>query len=385
MSTRIYLDCNATHPILEQAKIAAIEAFEIFGNPSSVHREGRVARALVDKARINVAKLVNAKCEYVIFTSGATESANTVLTPVWKMGQEKLPMSKLYVGATEHPSMVEGGRFLREDIVVLPVFKSGELDLTQLENALKNHDTTRGTALIAVQHANSETGVIQPIHKIASVVKQYGGVFIVDATQTFGKIPLDISTNCGDFFIVSSHKIGGIKGAGAIIGVTDLMMPTPLFTGGGQEKSHRAGTPSVPAIASFGAAAFLCRERIARSDDLIKMRDRIETIILTVDKTAIIHGKTAAERMPNTVYFSLSNLKAETLQIAFDLNGIALSSGSACSSGKVGSSSVLKAMNFESDRGALRLSFCLETSQNDIAIFETTLNNIIKNSLHSKL
>jgi cysteine desulfurase len=378
MSKRIYLDCNATHPLILEAKTAAINAFDIIGNPSSTHSEGRSARAVMENARGNIARLVHAKPEHVIFTSGATEAANTLLTPYWNMGRASFLMSKLYVSATEHPAVLAGGRFKPEHIIRLPVFTSGELDLNHLEKQLQRHDLTTGTALIAVQHANSETGVIQPIHEISRIVKKYNGVFIVDATQTYGKISLDISTECGDFFIISSHKIGALKGAGAIIGITDLMMPTPLLRGGGQEKGLRAGTQAVPIVASFGAAALACDQRIARKQELLNMRSQIENIILSVDAQATIHGFTAENRLPNTVYFSLPTLKAETAQIAFDLAGIALSSGSACTSGKVGASTVLKAMNAYHEIGALRASFCLETKEEEIKKFGDVLEKLMR-------
>ncbi|MGL4489788.1 MAG: cysteine desulfurase family protein, partial [Rhizobiaceae bacterium] len=222
---RTYLDCNATHPLLPQAKAAVVDALEHAGNPSSVHTEGRAARGLVDQARTHVANLVHAKPDHVTFTSGATEAANILLTPHWQMGRANLSMNKLYVSASEHPAVLAGGRFDKDDIVVLPVLATGELALDQLDHALAAHDKSAGLALVAIQHANNETGVIQPIEAIAAIVKGHGGVLIVDAVQTFGRISLDITKDCGDFFIVSSHKIGGPKGVGAIVGVTDLMMP----------------------------------------------------------------------------------------------------------------------------------------------------------------
>ncbi len=376
MRARTYLDCNATHPLLPEAKSAIIGALEFIGNPSSVHQEGRAARGLIDQARTCVASLVNAKPDHVVFTSGATESANIVLTPHWQMGRAAPTMSKLYVSATEHPAILSGGRFAPAAIVVLPVLATGELSLEALNAQLAAHDMSVGLPLVAIHHANNETGVVQPIAAIAAIVKANGGVLVVDAVQTFGRIPLDISQGIGDFLIVSSHKIGGPKGAGALIGVSDLMMPKPLMRGGGQEKGHRSGTEALPAIVGFGAAALACKARVERSQSMLAKRQAIEALIYSIDASSVIHGASGRERLPNTVFFSMPGLKAETAHIAFDLAGIALSSGSACSSGKVGPSYVLKAIGFDQAEGALRVSISLETSDRDIAAFGEALKTI---------
>jgi cysteine desulfurase len=374
---RTYLDYNATHPLLLEARLAIVDALDLAGNPSSVHSEGRKARQVVEAARRSVAALVSAKPEHVTFTSGATEAANLLLTPNWKLGRAPLTMSKLYVSAAEHPCLLAGGQFSAENLMVLPVTRSGELDLAALERALLGHDKALGLPLVAIHHANNETGVVQPVEAIATLVKGHGGVLIVDAVQTYGRIPLNISSGCGDFFIASSHKIGGPKGAGAIIGTTDLMMPAPLLHGGGQEKGHRAGTEALPAIAGFGAAAKAAVGRVARTGGLETRRDAIELIVRDCIPDAIFHGISAAERLPNTVFFTIANLRAETAQIAFDLAGIALSAGSACSSGKVGPSHVLKAMGVESAYGALRVSIGIETRDEDIAAFRRALESIV--------
>ena len=373
---RVYLDYNATHPLLPEARQAVIAALDLLGNPSSVHAEGRKARQMVDEARRTVAALAHGKPEHVTFTSGATEAANLLLTPNWKLGRATLTMSKLYVSAAEHPCLLAGGQFGANDIVVLPVTRSGELDLSALERALAGHDMSLGLPLAAIHHANNETGVVQPIEAIAALVKGYGGVLVVDAVQTYGRIALDISSGCGDFFIVSSHKIGGPKGAGAIIGAADLMMPVPLLRGGGQEKGRRAGTEALPAIAGFGAAAKAAVDRVVRSGELSGMRDAIENLVLEIAPDTIIHGKSAASRLPNTVFFTMPGMRAETAQIAFDLAGVALSAGSACSSGKVGPSHVLKAMGVEGGDGALRVSIGLESSQKDIEAFRLALESV---------
>ncbi len=233
---RLYLDYNASAPLLDEAREAVINALGITGNPSSVHREGRAARALVEAARRSVAALVNARPDHVIFTSGATEAASTLLTPNYMMGRSPVRLSHLYVSDTEHPCMLSGGQFAAQDVTVLPVDVNGIVQLDALKTALACHDKSRGLPLVAIQAANNETGIIQPIAEIATIVKAAGGIYIVDAVQAAGRIKLDISDNCGDYIIISSHKIGGPKGVGAIIAISDLMMPRALVRGGGQEK-----------------------------------------------------------------------------------------------------------------------------------------------------
>ena len=368
---RAYLDHNASAPLLPEARAAMLAAVEIDANPSSVHQDGRAARRMVEEARRDVAALVNAKPEHVVFTSGATEAAATLLSPDWRMGRAPVRMARLIVSAADHPCILNGGRFSREAVTTIGVDADGVLDMAALERELAAHDRASGLVLVAVHAANNETGVIQPIREIAGLVKAHGGVLVVDAVQAAGRIPLDISVGCGDFLILSSHKIGGPKGVGAFVGVSDLMMPAPLVTGGGQEKGHRAGTENVPGIAGFGAAA---REALAGLGEALRvraLRDAFEAAVLEIAPDATIDGR-GAERLCNTLFFSVPGLKAETAQIAFDLAGVSLSAGSACSSGKVGPSHVLKAMGF-GDPGALRVSIGRETGEAELAAFRAAL------------
>ena len=380
---RLYLDYNASAPLLDEARNAVIEALGITGNPSSVHREGRAARALVESARRSVAALVNAKSDHVFFTSGATEAASTLLTPVYMMGRSPVRLSHLYISATEHPCMLAGGQFVPENISVIPVDENGILRLDVLEQALKAHDKSAGLPLVAVQAGNNETGVIQPIRDIAAVVKASGGIFVVDAVQAAGRIKLDITDNCGDYLIISSHKIGGPKGVGAIIAISDLMMPKALVRGGGQEKGHRAGTEALPLIAGFGKAADIASERLNGDGWSSQSRDRLEAGLMEITPDATIHGK-AVDRLPNTTFFSLDGQKAETVQIAFDLGGIALSAGSACSSGKVGPSHVLAAMGQEDGPGAIRVSLEPNGSTESVDQFLEVLRKIVARHERSK-
>ncbi|MFC6488689.1 cysteine desulfurase family protein [Nitratireductor sp. GCM10026969] len=373
---RIYLDYNATAPLLPAARAAVIDALEAF-NPSSVHAEGRAARRIVEDARQAVAALVNGRPEHVVFASGATEAASTLLTPDWTMGRARLRFSRAYVSAADHPSLLSGGRFPAGQVERIGVTRNGLVDLDGLERALAAHDKVRGLPLVAVHAANNETGVIQPVEEIGRLVKAVGGVLIVDAVQAAGRIPLDVSAGYADFLILSSHKIGGPKGIGAFVGASDLMMPAALVTGGGQEKGHRAGTENVAAIAGFGAAAREAATALGETATMRLMRGRIEDAIRQVLPDAVIHAE-AAPRLPNTVFFTIPGMKAETAQIAFDLAGIALSAGSACSSGKVGPSHVLQAMGFDDALGALRVSIGPQTQEKEIDAFTAALESIIR-------
>ncbi len=380
---RLYLDYNASAPLLDAARDAVVAALAITGNPSSVHQEGRAARALIEAARRSVAALVNARPDHVFFTSGATEAASMLLTPTYMMGRSPVRLSHLYVSATEHPCMLAGGQFSPEDITVLPVDENGILRLDVLTEKLAAHDKSKGLPLVAVQAANNETGVIQPIAGIAKIIKDAGGIYIVDAVQAAGRIPLDITDNCGDYLIISSHKIGGPKGVGAIIAISDLMMPRALVRGGGQEKGHRAGTEALPLIAGFGKAADIARLRLENGGWSPQMRDLMEAGIGKIAPDAVIHGQ-AVKRLPNTSFVSLEGQKAETVQIAFDLGGVALSAGSACSSGKVGPSHVLTAMGQESGPGAIRISLGPDTDQEIVERFLTVLQGIVDRHKRSR-
>lgn len=368
---RIYLDYNATAPLLPAARQAVLDALDA-ANPSSVHSEGRAARRVIDEARRDVAALANAKPEHVVFTSGATEAANMLLTPDWRMGKSAVRYSRAYVSAADHPCVLAGGHFAADAVEQIPVKPNGLVDIDALARSLAGHDGSNGLPLVMLHNANNETGVLQPMQEIASVVKAAGGLMIFDAVQAVGRISLDITAGYADFFIVSSHKVGGPKGVGGIIGASDLLMPTPLVKGGGQEKSHRAGTENVPGIAGFGAAAREALGQLSTIEILREKRDQIEGRIREQVPGAIIHGQ-EAPRLPNTTFFSMPGVKAETAQIAFDLAGIALSAGSACSSGKVGPSHVLKAMGCDNQTGALRVSIGAATSDEDVELFTAAL------------
>lgn len=373
---RVYLDYNASAPLLPSARAAMLAALDASANPSSVHSEGRAARRIVEDARRAVAALVNGKPDHVVFTSGATEAAATLLTPEWQMGRAALRMARVYVSAADHPCVLNGGRFGAERTVRIGVEANGIVDLEALAQALAAHDKSEGLPLVAIHAANNETGVIQPLEEIGKLVKAAGGVFVADAVQAAGRVPLDVSAGYVDYLILSSHKIGGPLGAGAFVAHSDLMMPKPLIVGGGQEKGFRAGTENLAAIAGFGAAARQAAETMARMDEIRALRDGLELSILALAPDAEIFGR-GTERLANTVFFAIPGIKSETAQIAFDLAGVALSAGSACSSGKVGPSHVLKAMGHDNPEGALRVSIGPATTPAEIAQFTATLSGMV--------
>lgn len=363
---RLYMDWNATAPLLPAAREAVLRALDLFGNPSSVHGEGRAVRAAVETARRQVATLLGAEATHVVFTSGATEAANLVLTPDYRMGRAPLVVSRLYVSAIEHPAVREGGRFARDKVTEIPVTPAGIVDLVALRDLMAAHDKSAGLPMVAIMLVNNETGIVQPIAAAAAIVRAHGGLLVVDAVQAAGRLPLDIGALDADFIIVSSHKIGGPKGIGALVSRGEVLMPKPLIHGGGQEKGHRSGTENVPAILGFGAAAAKAGEDLeARNAVLAALRDQLEAGMRAAAADVIIHGG-AVTRVANTCFFTLPGLKSETGQIAFDLEGVALSAGAACSSGKVGESHVLSAMGCDPKLGALRISLGFATTAADV-------------------
>ncbi|QND20107.1 cysteine desulfurase [Rhizobium leguminosarum bv. viciae] len=363
---RLYLDWNATAPLHPAARAAIMRAIDVFGNPNSVHGEGRAARAAIEGARRKVAALVGTDAGSVVFTSGATEAANLALTPDFRMGRTPLRLGQLYFSAIEHPAVREGGRFTREKMTEIPVTEAGVVDLDALSRLLDAHDKAAGLPMVAVMLVNNETGIVQPVEAAAKIVHAHGGLFVVDAVQAAGRIALDIEKIGADFLIVSSHKIGGPKGAGALIARGEALMPKPLIQGGGQERGHRSGTQNSLALIGFGAAAEAAADEFeARNAAIGALRERLEAGMREVAADVIIHGE-GGERVANTIFFTLPGLKAETGQIAFDLEGVALSAGSACSSGRLGESHVLTAMGRDAKLGALRISLGFSTTEEDI-------------------
>jgi cysteine desulfurase len=361
MTERIYLDWNATAPLRPAARAATVKALDLLGNPSSVHGEGRAARHLVEGARRQVAALVAAEAENVTFTSGGTEANVLALTP-------SSPGEVLLVSTVEHPSVLAGGRFNPAQVRQVPVTADGRLDLGALADALQ---AAGRPALVSLMAANNETGVLQPVSEAAALVHAAGGRTHVDAVQAVGRIPLDINAIGADLMTVSSHKLGGPKGAGALIRGSQVAPVEPMIRGGGQERGARAGTENVAAIAGFGAAAAAAMAGLAaEAAHMAALRDRLERGLKAISPEAVVFGQEGA-RLPNTTLFAVLEMKAETAVIAFDLAGVAVSSGAACSSGKVTPSHVLAAMEVPPSiaRGAVRISLGPATTESEIDRF----------------
>jgi len=367
MDKRTYFDWNASAPLRDEARIAMVNALELTGNASSVHAEGRAVRRLVEEARSRVANLVGAEAKHVIFTSGATEANVMALTPALEVGGRRSLRDRLFVSAVEHPSVRSGGRFAAEDIEYLPVNDDGVVDLPVIARALERAERP----LVSVMLANNETGVVQPIAKVAEIVHAAGGVLHVDAVQGPGRVACDIAALGADLMSISSHKLGGPQGVGALVTRGDVHIAEPLVRGGGQERGQRAGTENVTSIAGLGASAWATN--LAEIERVALLRAQLDEGITAITPEAVIFGADAP-RLPNTTLFAVPGLKAETAIIAFDLNGIAVSSGAACSSGKVQASSVLMAMGADSGlaRGAVRLSLGWSTTENEVHEFLKT-------------
>ncbi len=362
MPDRIYLDWNATAPLRPEAREAMAAAWDLDGNPSSVHAEGRHARRLVEEARAGVARAVGALPRNVVFTSGGTEANALALTPGLRR-DSGLPVERLLVSAIEHASVLAGGRFPAQAIGTIGVTGSGLLDLDRLRALLQSGPPV----LVSVMLANNETGAVQPVAEAAEIVHAAGGLLHVDAIQAFGKISFDIKGLNSDLITVSGHKIGGPKGVGAVVLAEGVRGLEPLLRGGGQELGRRAGTENVAGIAGFGAAVKTAMDSL-RNDAirLENLRNRLETGLRQTPGAIVFADD--VPRLPNTTLFTVPGMRAETAVIGFDLEGIAVSSGSACSSGKVQPSHVLEAMGFGPNmaQGAVRLSLGWSTSQAEI-------------------
>jgi cysteine desulfurase len=362
MRQRVYLDWNATTPLRPEARAAMAQAWDIAGNPSSVHAEGREARRLVENARAIVAGAVGGQPQNVVFTSGGTEANSLALTPGLRRGGG-MPVQRLLVSAIEHASVLAGGRFPADTIHSVGVTRDGVVDLGRLRALLAGGPP----ALASVMLANNETGAIQPVAEVAEIVHAAGGLLHVDAIQALGKIPFDLASTGADLLTLSAHKLGGPKGAGALTLAEGLFGLDPLLRGGGQEQGRRAGTENVAAIAGFGAAVEAAMAAMERDSVRVQgLRDHLECGLQRTPGTIVFAE--GIQRLPNTVLFSVPSLKAETAVIGFDLAGIGVSSGSACSSGKVQPSHVLQAMGFgpELAQGAVRVSMGWSTSETDI-------------------
>jgi cysteine desulfurase len=361
--TPVYCDYNAGAPVRAEAAVAMSRALAAGGNPSSVHGFGRRARSLIEDAREKVAGVLGASAENLVFTSGATEALHLALAGAGA--------ASVVVSSVEHDAVYEHAtRALNADLVA-PVDARGVIDLAAMEALLA---AAPKPALVALQLANNETGVIQPVARAAALCRGHGALLLVDAAQAFGRIPIDIVDLDASYLVVSSHKIGGPPGAGALVLAPGAPFATPRF-GGGQERGRRPGTENLPASVGFAVAAeWAQRDLKAEANRMRAMRDRFEA---GLPSDAVVFGA-GAPRLPNTSNFALPGLAAETAVIAMDLEGVAISSGAACSSGKVRSSRVLAAMGVAPAlaRAALRVSFGHESKDSDADEALNALNTI---------
>lgn len=362
MPDRVYLDWNATTPLRAEARNAMLAAWELIGNPSSVHAEGREARRLVEDARAALAAAVGALPRNVVFTSAGTEANALALSPGLR-GPSRGPVARLLVSAIEHASVLAGGRFPADKVGHIRVTRAGVVDLDHLKALLKDGPPT----LVSIMAANNETGALQPIAEAARIVHDAGGLLHVDAIQALGKIAFNINAVGADLATFSAHKIGGPKGVGALVVAEGLAGLEPVLRGGGQELNRRAGTENVAGIAGFGAAVKAALQALPEDGErIVTLRKCLENGIFAIAGATVFSDDVG--RLPNTILFTAPGLKAETAVIGFDLEGIAVSSGSACSSGKVQPSHVLSAMGFDPAvaQGAVRLSLGWSTEPDDI-------------------
>ena len=353
----VYLDYNASGLVRPEVQAAMAEALAEGGNPNAVHAAGRRARARVETARARVAELVGADPTAVVFSSGGTESNAQAVASAIAAGCERL-----IVSATEHPCVAEAANVSGVPVEILPVDADGVVDLAWLAEALKRP----GRALVAIHHANNESGVIQPIAEAAAMVRGAGGWLHVDAIQTAGKIPVDMRALGTDTLTLSAHKLGGPQGVGALISKEGVPIIRTLH-GAGQERGLRAGTENVPGIAGFGVAADCAARDLSEAMAHAAWRDAAEARVKAVGAT-IIGG--AAERLPNTLFMAVEGWDSPQQLITLDLQGVMVSAGSACSSGKTKPSKTISAMGLDHlATGGVRVSGGWGTTRDDWARF----------------
>lgn len=367
-----YLDHNATSPLRDQSKLAAERALALGANASSVHAGGRAARALIEEARAKVAALAGARPAEVVFTSGGTEAnALALWGAVQGAADTGARITRLFVSAIEHGSVLANAaaiaeRFAGVRLETIPVDGNGVAELDALRSALREG---KGRALVALMAANNETGVVQPVSDAAALAKEEGALLLVDAVQAAGKV----AEPRADYVTLSAHKIGGPQGAGALVLRADAPF-SPLVAGGGQEQGRRSGTENLAGIAGFGAAA----ECAGLAPSVAELRDQFEMKLMQIAPEAVIFGA-RTQRLANTSNFAIPGVPAETALMALDLDGVMISSGAACSSGKVKPSHVLAAMGVKEElaRSALRVSLGWNSSQADVEAAIVSLSKLV--------
>jgi cysteine desulfurase len=359
----IYLDYNATAPVKPQVSEAIADALAMTGNPSSVHQFGRTARDAVEQARERVAVMIGAHAAEIIFTGGGTEANNTALSGA---GRKRLIISEI-----EHPSILHAGECLAgngaggngSEVALLPVDGEGIVSLAALDRALGGR---ADDALVSVMLANNETGVIQPVAEITALAHERGALVHCDAVQAPGRIAFDVAALGVDMLSLSAHKFGGPKGVGALY-LRAAVELTALVLGGGQERGRRAGTENVAGIVGFGVAAHLAAQDLRNAPHLAALRDAVEQRLGAIDPAVRVFSG-GAERLPNTTCLSMPGVQSEMQVMGLDLAGVAVSAGSACSSGKVEPSHVLRALGApDVETGcAIRISFGWASEDSDV-------------------
>ncbi len=362
----IYLDHNASSPIKPQVRTVLVESLDLIGNPSAVHQYGRVLREGIENARRIVANAVNADDGYnIIFTSGATEANMSILNNC-------NGIDHVLVSSIEHTSV----RKSRDDLKFIPVSKDGVINIIALEEMLDQYATSPQNTLISVMMANNETGITQPVQEISRLAKKYQAIIHTDAVQGLGRMGIDMQELGVDALTISGHKIGAPQGTGVLV-VKDSLSFSPFIRGGGQEKSKRAGTENSAGIIALGAAVKMAIDDLKKCVETESIRDYFEEELLKISPDSVIFGRNV-ERTCNTCFFATPNLDSQALVIALDMEGIAVTSGSACSSGTSQPSTVLKAMSVEENlrSSALRISFGWNNTKDDVNNFMTAWQKI---------
>ncbi len=376
---RTYLDHNATTPLRPAARVALLAALDLPGNASSVHAEGRAARNLIETARADIAACVGTAAKNVVFTSGATEALNLVLTPDLHRAGSDAGYDVLLIAGGEHVCVRDGHRFGQRAVEILPLTSTGVFELDALDAALARHAGRR--VMLAVQAANNETGVVQPVAEAAARVHKAGGFVVCDAVQAIGRIDSRFAALGADAIAVSAHKIGGPKGMGALCFAADgHHINDRLLRGGGQERGWRAGTENVSGVAGFAAAmTAVTTSGAAEARHFAQWREALEAEVRHTAPSAVFFGA-GAPRLPNTSCFAVPGVEAQVLLMSLDVEGVAVSSGSACSSGKVKLSHVLTAMSVDPGlaKGAIRLSLGWNSQADDVAAFGRAFEKAIR-------
>jgi len=376
MTQSVYLDYNATTPLAPEVLEVMLPYFrEEFGNPSSIHSFGQRAKAALYDARERVASLIGASPNEILFTSGGTEADNLAILGVLEAAEGG--RRHLVTSSVEHHAVLNTMKALAKKgvpVTFLKVDRAGRVDPEDLKSAL-----TPGTLLVSIMHANNETGVVQPVAELARLTHQAGAYFHTDAVQSIGKIPVRVRELGVDLLSLSGHKIYGPKGTGALY-VRRGVNVRPIFRGGGQERARRPGTENLPGLVGLGRAAQLAETHLAGEPNRVAvLRDRLTEDVLARIPGSVPNG-VEAERTPNTVNLSFQGVEGETLIIALDLKGCAVSTGAACSSGTVEPSHVLIAMGLSPQQvqGSIRVSLGRYTTAEEIAYFVDVLESVVE-------